>query len=393
MLKQNHRAWVEIDLAAVKHNVRQLKQLLAPSTELMAVVKADAYGHGCIGVSQAALEAGATWLGVATIPEGIQLRNAGITAPIVILGATNSSDEIGTIAEYRLQPTICNPKQALVFHEVLLEKSAAKLLEKLPVHLSIDTGMSRLGTNWQSAVEFVRLVQSLPQLEIASVYSHLATADDRDQSILRLQQQRFEQVIADLKVAGIDPPRLHLCNSAGMLTDRQLHYDLVRPGLALYGLYPAPHLRTSVDLRPVMQVKARITQVKSIEAGTGVSYGHSFHAAQDMRIATVAIGYADGIPRGLSNQISVALHGKIIPQIGTITMDQTLIDVSAVPDAEVGDVVTFLGHAELSPDLNVDKWAEILGTISWEILCGFKHRLPRICINQPDLVSYQAISK
>jgi alanine racemase len=380
MLKQNHRAWVEIDLTAVKHNVRQLKQLLAPSTELMAVVKADAYGHGCVGVSQAALEAGAAWLGVATIPEGIQLRNAGITSPIVILGATNSLDEIRAIAEYRLQPTICNPKQALVFHEILAEKIAPKLL----VHLKIDTGMSRLGTDWQEAIEFVKLVHGLPQLEIDSVYSHLATADESDQTILRLQQQRFERVVDQLHKAGIYPPRLHLCNSAGMLVDRQLHYDLVRPGLCLYGLYPATHLREFVDLRPVMQLKARITQVKAIASGTGVSYGYSFVADRDMRIATVAIGYADGVSRGLSNQISVLVGDRKVAQIGTITMDQTLIDVTDVPEASVGDVVTFLGKGDR--DLSVDRWAQILGTISWEILCGFKHRLPRICITQPDLV-------
>ncbi|AFY70822.1 Alanine racemase [Thalassoporum mexicanum PCC 7367] len=378
MLKQNHRAWVEINLSAVEHNVRQLKKILAPQTEVMAVVKADAYGHGAVGVGQVALQGGASWLGVATIPEGIQLRNAGITAPIVILGATNTPAEIKAIAEHRLQPTICNPKQALVFHETLLG-----LNQVVPVHLKIDTGMSRLGVNWQQAREFVQLVQSLPQLLISSVYSHLATADEQDQTVMRSQQQRFEQVIETLKAAHIHPPHIHMCNTAGMLTSSKMHYDLVRPGLGLYGLYPAPHLRGIVNLKPAMQVKARISQIKEIAAGTGVSYGYSFITPQEMKLATVAIGYADGVPRGLSNRISVSLHQKQVAQVGTITMDQCLIDITHVPEAQVGDEVTFLGNGD---NASADHWAELLGTISWEILCGFKHRLPRITVMQPDLV-------
>ncbi len=372
MLKQNHRAWLEVDLSAIKHNVQQLKSMLTSPTELMAIVKADAYGHGAIDVSQTAIEAGASWLGVATIPEGIQLRRAGITASIVILGATNSVDEIKAIAEYRLQPTICNPKQALIYHEVL-----SSMGEQISVHLKIDTGMSRLGVNWQEAIAFVKLVQHLPNLEILSVYSHFATADDRDRTFMQLQAQRFAEVITGIRAEGIDPPYMHICNTAAMLGDRQMHYDIVRTGLGIYGLYPAPHLKNIVDLIPALTVKARITQVKAITAGTSVSYGRSFIAPNNMQIATVAIGYADGIPRGLSNRIRVAVNGQKVAQIGTITMDQCAIDVTHVPNVHVGDVVTFLGD---DSENTADDWANLLGTISWEILCGFKHRLPRINI-------------
>jgi alanine racemase len=385
MLKQNHRAWVEIDLSAIKHNVSQLKRLLSPQTELMAIVKADAYGHGAIGVSQAALQAGASWLGVATIPEGIQLRNAGITAPIAILGATNSVDEVRAIAEYRLQPTICTPKQALVFHEVL-----QGIDSHIGIHLKIDTGMSRLGTDWRSATEFVQLVTSLPELEIESVYSHLATADDLDRTILNAQKHRFTTVIKALQDVGIYPRRLHLANTAGMLSDPDLHYDIVRPGLGIYGLYPSPHLKDEIELRPAMQVKARISQVKEIDAGTGISYGYSFIAPVDMKIATVAIGYADGVPRGLSNRIKVAVHGQTVAQVGTITMDQCLIDVTHVPGVAVGDPVTILGKEERT---TADDWARALSTISWEILCGFKHRLPRLYVTQSEPASYVARSR
>ncbi len=380
MLKRNHRAWVEVDLAATERNTRQLLRLLRPGTALMAVVKADAYGHGAVGVSQAVLRAGATCLGVATIPEGVQLREAGITAPIAILGATHSTDEISTIAEYRLQPTLCSPKHVLVFSEAMAARG-----ECLPVHLKIDTGMTRLGVSWTEALEFVRLAYSQPSLQVASLYSHLATADEIDRTVLDLQHARFQEAIAAIRHAGLPLPKLHLCNTAGLLVDPALHYDMVRVGLGLHGFYPAPHLkaqwRDRLSLRPAMAVKARITQIKEIPAGTGISYGYSFIAPTAMRVATVAIGYADGVPRGLSNRIRVGLHGREIPQVGTITMDQCLIDVSGIPEAAVGDVVTFLGAA---CGQTAEDWANLLGTISWEILCGFKHRLPRLA---PDRVA------
>lgn len=378
-LMRRERAWVEIDLAAIAHNVRQIRHLLAPQTALMAIVKADAYGHGATLVAQTALAAGANWLGVATIPEGVELRAAGISAPILILGAVNTAEQVRAIAHWQLQPTLCNPRQALVFSAALAELSDSL---PLPVHLKLDTGMSRLGTDWQDAAAFAQLVQRLPNLKLASVYSHLATADDVDTTIMWQQQQRFTAAIAQIQAAGIDPPQLHLANSAATLSDSALHYDLVRVGLALYGLYPAEHLSTSLDLRPALQVKARITQVKTIPAGAGVSYGHHYRAPQTLRLAIVGIGYADGVPRQLSNQIQVLIRGQQIPQIGTITMDQTMLDVSSLPDLQEGEVVTFLGQ-DGQHAIAADDWAKTLGTISWEILCGFKHRLPRIAVGQP----------
>ncbi|MDX2243739.1 MAG: alanine racemase [Leptolyngbyaceae cyanobacterium bins.302] len=373
---RQERAWVEIDLDALAHNVRQVKRLLAPRTNLMAVVKADAYGHGAVTVAQEVLQAGATWLGVATIPEGIELREAGIEAPILLLGATNTPEQIRAIAHWNLQPTLCTPKQALVFAETMATRVNAA---PLPVHLKLDTGMSRLGTSWKAATEFAQLVHRLPQLSIASIYSHLATAESLDRTIVHQQQQRFEQAISEIRQAGITPPRLHLANSAGTLTDPALHYDLVRVGLALYGLYPATHLKSVLSLKPVLQVKARITQVKTIEAGTGVSYGHRFVADRAMQIAVVAIGYADGIPRNLSNQMQVLIQGQPVPQIGAITMDQIMLDVSRVPHLQEGDVVTLLGQ-DGKQTISADDWANSLNTISWEILCSFKHRLPRVAI-------------
>ncbi|HIK31028.1 MAG TPA: alanine racemase [Oscillatoriales cyanobacterium M59_W2019_021] len=366
------RAWVEIDRSALAANIRQIKTRLSPQTALMAVVKADAYGHGAITVSQTVLEAGAEWLGVATLPEGIELRKAGISAPILILGATYTPEQVRALVHWKLQPTICTPKQALVFAEVLTEFE-----ESLPVHLKIDTGMSRLGTPWQEAIEFVRMVAGLSQFKIASVYSHFATADDRDSTVMNQQNDRFKRVLSQIADAGISIPRLHIANSAATLADSNLHYDMVRVGLAVYGLYPAEHLRGAIDLRPVLQVKARVTQVKTIPTGTGVSYGYKFIADRPTRIAIVGIGYADGVPRNLSDRLKVILRDRLVPQIGAITMDQLILDVSTIPDVEVGEVVTLLG-TQGNQHIWADDWATTLGTISWEILCGFKHRLPRI---------------
>ncbi|MGD1930265.1 MAG: alanine racemase [Leptolyngbyaceae cyanobacterium] len=367
------RAWVEIDLGALQHNVQQLRQHLGPKAALMAVVKADAYGHGAIAVAQTALSSGASWLGVATVPEGVELREAGIDAPILIMGAVNSAEEVGAIARWQLQPTLVSPKQALIFSAALGQRSGSPL----PVHLKIDTGMSRLGLHWSQAPEFVQFVQRLPHLQIASVYSHLATADDPDPTILRQQHQRYETAITQIAAQKLVQPQQHLANSAATLGYPDLHYDLVRVGLALYGLYPAPHLQPTLPLKPVMQVKARITHLKTIQPGTGVSYGHSFVATQPMQIAVVGIGYADGVPRALSNQMSVLVQGQRVAQIGAITMDQLMIDVTQVPHLQEGSVVTLLGR-EGAETLTADQWATLTGTISWEILCSFKHRLPRI---------------
>jgi alanine racemase len=390
---QRERAWIEIDLGALAHNVRQIKKILSPQTALMTVVKADAYGHGAVAIARTVLQQGASWLGVATIPEGIELREAGINAPILLLGATNTADQVRAIAQWRLQPTICTPKQALVFSEALGSSERSGRLP-LSVHLKVDTGMSRLGMCWLEAAKFAQLVQGLPNLHIASVYSHLATADSEDSTIMRLQHQRFEAAIGQLRAIGIVPPRLHLANSAATLisanrasanrASANLHYDMVRTGLATYGLYPAPHLREAIALKPVMQVKARVTQVKPIQMGTGVSYGYKYIADRDILMAVIGIGYADGIPRNLSNQMTVLVRGQHVPQIGAITMDQLMLDVSAIPDLQEGEIVTLLGQ-DGKHQITADDWAKTLDTISWEILCSFKHRLPRVAVEQTIL--------
>lgn len=375
LLVNRQRAWVEVDLNALAHNVRTLKAWLTPPTKLMAVVKADAYGHGAVTVAQTALSHGADSLAIATLAEGVELRQAGITAPILILGAINSIEDVKAVVAWELEATICNTQQAEIFNHTL-----ARLGKSLEVHLKLDTGMSRLGTNWQYAVAFVSLVASLPNLKIASVYSHFSTADESDRTIMDLQHQRFQEAISQLQGAGLNPPQVHLANSAATLGDRSSHYDMVRVGLALYGLYPATHFSQILDLKPVLQVKAKITQVKTIPPGEGVSYGRKFVTQSDTKIAVVGIGYADGVPRNLSNQLQAIVGGQLAPQIGAITMDQLMLRVDHLPAVKSGDIVTLIGqHHNLK--ITADDWANQLNTISWEILCGFKHRLPRIFIN------------
>jgi alanine racemase len=366
------RAWIEVDVAAFRHNLKALQAQLSPQTKLMAVIKADAYGHGAVWVSRVAQQCGVQAFGVATVLEGIQLRQAGIQQPILILGAVQSRGQIEAMVHWQLEPTLCTPEQAQLFSQALSQS--------LPVHLKIDTGMSRLGQPWHSAVSFVQQVQRLPHLSIASIYSHLATADAPDPSFMKIQQARFEQVIEGLAFEADQRPMFHLANSAATLFHPAFHYDQVRVGLALYGIYPGPQFQDSIDLQPVMQVKARITHLKDLPEGVGVSYSHSFTTTRPTRMAVVGIGYADGVPRPLSNRMRVLVQGQYIPQIGTITMDQLMIDVTDVPTVQIGEVVTLLGRDHDSIIL-ADEWAQQLGTIPYEIVCGFQQRLTRIEIN------------
>lgn len=369
------RAWVEIDLTALGDNVQQLCAHLAPGAMFMAVVKADAYGHGAMPVAEVLVRLGVQRLAVATTQEGIALRQGGIHVPILVLGAIYTPAEIEAIAHHHLEPTLCTPHQAALFAQTL-----TPLGTTLPVHLNIDTGMSRLGTRWTDALSLVQAVHELPSLHLASVYSHFATADDPDPTFMAIQRDRFEAVLTELRRHGFHPPMVHLANSAGTLGDRALHYDGVRIGLSLYGLYPAPHLRPILPLRPVLAVKARITQVKAIPPHTGVSYGHRYVSDRPLRLAVVSIGYADGVPRLLTHKMQVLIRGQRVPQIGSITMDQLMVDVTELPDVQPGDCVTLLGQ-DGSEQITADDWADAIGTISWEILCGFKPRLPRVYLN------------
>ncbi len=363
------RAWIEIDTEAIAHNIRALQSCLKPGTDLLAVVKADAYGHGAVKVATLAEQLGVKFFGVATVPEGIELRQAGIRASILVMGAVQSRAQIEAIAQWHLEPTLCNPAQAQCFSEAL---SAP-----LSVHLKLDTGMSRLGYPWEQCTDFMQQVMALPHLHIASLYSHLATADDPDPGFMKEQQARFEEAVGRSREAGVPIPPLHLANSAGTLFSPAMHYDQVRVGLSLYGIYPGSQFESAIDLKPAMQVRARIAQIRHLPAGVGISYGHRFVTSNSCRVAVVSIGYADGVPRSLSNRMQVLVQRQRVPQLGTITMDQIIVDVTTVPNAAVGDSVTLLGQ-DGDRVILAEEWSQLLDTIPYEIVCGFQQRLPRI---------------
>ncbi|NJK63896.1 MAG: alanine racemase [Synechococcaceae cyanobacterium SM2_3_1] len=367
-LLDRSRAWVELDLSALRHNIHSLKRLLPPQMALWAVVKANAYGHGAQLVAAEAVTAGAAGFCVATLAEGVELREAGITIPILILGALNTRLEIQEAQRYQLEVTLTHLDQIPLLLQIAREQA-----QPLPLHMNVDTGMTRLGIPWQQAATVWADLGQLAEFDCRSLYSHFATADEPDHPQIQQQQQRFQQVLQTLQTQGVALPALHMDNSAATLLGSQQQVQRVRVGLAMYGLAPAPHLAGKISLRPLLSVKARITHLQSVPEGTGVSYGHHYVTPRPTRLATVAIGYADGIPRRLSNWLQGLLHGQKIQQVGMITMDQCMWDVTKVSDVQVGDVVELLGG-----DLTVQQWADYLGTIPYEVLCGLSARLPRV---------------
>lgn len=329
------------------------------------MVKANAYGHGATLMAREVIAAGVAGLCVATLLEGIELREAGIQAPILILGPINTLKELEVALDWDLELSLTRVEQIDLYSQVSSSS-------RIPIHMNVDTGMTRLGVPWQDAAQVWQRLLSLSQIDCRSLYSHLATADEEDLSVLNTQQVRFSYVLNTLQEKGIPLPVLHLDNSAGCLAHRDGHYQLVRLGLMLYGILPAAHL-VQVSVEPVLGVQARVTHLQAIVSGTGVSYGHRYIAPGSRRIATVSIGYADGIPRRLSGWLQGQVRGKRIQQVGTITMDHCMWDVTEVEDIAVGDVVQLIGAG-----LSVQDWADQLGTISYEILCGFSPRLPRV---------------
>lgn len=374
------RAWVEVDLDAVALNTRQLNRLLSPQTQLMAVVKADGYGHGAVAVAREVVRNGARWLGVATVSEAIELRDAGIDEPILIFGAVRDRHEVRQLVHYRLCPTICD-----VDHGRDVSDKLGDLEKPLEVHLKLDTGMSRLGTLASNATRFWQAITLCRQLTVSGIYSHLATAECLDESTTQQQYNRFTAALNSLPSANRSVI-IHLANSAALLRFPRTHFDLVRVGLAIYGLSPMPPSLAEVSLYPVLQVKARVTQVKDVEQGAGISYGHQFRAPQGMRVGTIAIGYADGVSRSLSDQIEVLVNGIRARQVGAITMDQLMIDVTEIPSVRPGDIVTLIGR-DKSEQIKAEEWARASGTIVWEVLCGFKNRLPRVTMRDPQMIA------
>ncbi len=369
------RAWVEVCEAAVQANARSLGRSLAAGCSLMAVVKADGYGHGAVPVARSAAAGGASCFGVATLQEGVELRQAGLDQPVLVLGNLSHPDELRACLHWQLMPTLSGMREAL-----LCQNLASGSGRQMVAHLKLDTGMTRLGAPWQEGPRLLEALAGLDALQLGGIYSHLADADAPGTGLDPLtsqQQQRFEEVLSGLQRQGLDPGCRHLANSAGTLRSAGLHYDLVRVGLALYGHSPAAHLAGAIPLEAAMTLHARVSLIREVGAGVGVSYGHRFHTSRPSRLAVVGIGYADGVPRLLSNRLQVLFQGQRLQQVGAITMDQMVLDATDLPQLEAGSVVTLLGE-DCGELIDPQAWSEPIGTIPWEILCGFKHRLPRL---------------
>ncbi|MCD8181325.1 MAG: alanine racemase [Firmicutes bacterium] len=367
------RTWAEVDLDAIAHNIKEIRRITNPASKIMAVVKADAYGHGFLEVTKTLLENGADCLAVAVLQEGKQLRSRGVTVPILILGASGE-ETVEDLINFDITPSVFTYEFAKA-----LSYAAEKKEKVTKIHIKIDTGMSRIGFlaggDNDEIVEEILKISRLPYIEIEGIFSHLATSDEYDSAYTFLQYERFTDVCEGLEERGLHIPVKHICNSAGIMMYPQMHLDMVRPGIILYGMYPSDEVdKSRLDLIPAMTLKSTVTHVKEVEAGRGVSYGKEYITDRKTKIATVPIGYADGYLRGLAKQGKMIVNGVRVPIIGRICMDQCMIDVTNVHNIDKGDEVIIFGREGVTID-DLAKW---LDTINYEISCVIGKRIPRI---------------
>jgi alanine racemase len=373
----------EIDLKAIAHNIKELRRITHPDARLMGVVKANAYGHGAIEVARCALQNGAEVLGVARIEEGRQIREAGIEVPILIFGYT-LPELMTDLLEYELTQTVYTYAAAQV-----LSQTATALKKKIKIHLKIDTGMGRLGLlpqNFQidnsvaitDAIEETLAIAGLDGLELEGIFTHFATADSADKTYADDQLDLFMDFLNRLRKAGVEPPVRHAANSAALIDMPQSHLDMVRPGIASYGLYPSDEVnKKHVFLKPAMALKARIIHLKKVPAGFKVSYGSTHVTPKATTIATIPIGYADGLNRLLSSSGRMLVHGQRAPIIGRVCMDLTMLDVGHIDNVQMGDAVVIFGQ-QGGDAITIDEIASALNTINYEIVSTITARVPRV---------------
>jgi alanine racemase len=372
--EQKYRSWVEVDLDNFISNLKEIKRLIGPQVDFMQAVKADAYGHGAIEISNIALKNGAKMLGVANADEGVQLRISGIAAPIVILGPSTAA-EIEQIIKYNLTPSVSDADFAKKLHKTL-EKSG----HKLPVHIEVDTGMGRGGTMHSEALKLIQEISKLPNIELTGIFSHFAASEVmlpyNDQ-----QWQLFSDLLADLQRWGINIPIRHIDNSGAILNYPEFKLNMVRPGLMTYGIYPSVETQSKAKLAPVMSFKTSVVLLKDFPEGYGIGYGSAYVTQKQTRIATIPVGYGDGYAFILSNQGEALIRGKRAPVVGRISMDMCTIDVTHIPDCVVGDEVVLLGK-QGKEYISANEIAAKAKTISYEVLCALGKRAPRIFLRK-----------
>jgi alanine racemase len=366
----SHTTAAEVDLGALAYNYRQLRQLIPPAVKVLAVVKADAYGHGAVPVSKKLEELNTDFLGVATVREGLELRNGGITKPILVLSGIYE-EEVEEVIAYRLTPMIYRLGIAAA-----LSAAATKRGRKIPVHIKVDTGMGRIGVLAEEAPVFVGRVRQLENLVIEGIASHFATANEEDATFAAEQLERFSRTIEEVKRLDIDPPFCHIANSAALVNLPAAHFTMVRPGIMLYGSYPSLALKARISLRHAMSWKSCIADLKKVPAGYPISYGRTFVTQRPSCIAAIPVGYADGYNRLLSNRGEVLIRGRRAPVVGRVCMDWTMVDVTAIPGVEVGDEVVLMG-SQSGEEITPEEIGEWIGTISYEVLCSIGKRVQR----------------
>jgi alanine racemase len=377
--------WAEVDLSAIAHNVRELLRRTRPQAKLMAVVKANGYGHGAVEVARTALENGAEWLGVARLAEAVDLRKAGLDAPILVFGYTPPADA-GRLLDFDLRQSVYALEAAQAY-----SAAAAAAGGRIRTHVKVDTGMGRLGlvpaalagqgpgnAVGDDLIRTATAIARLPGISAEGIFTHFAASDSADLSSAKRQLALFSEVLSALRARGLEFEVRHAANSAAVIALPEAHFDLVRPGIALYGLMPSDKVDlTGISLKPAMALKARIIHLKAVPAGTCISYGMTYRTPRPTVIATVPAGYADGFRRQFSSKGEMLVRGLRVPVVGRVCMDLTMIDVGAVPGAAIGDEVVLFGR-QGGESISADDLARELGTINYEIVCDVTARVPRV---------------
>lgn len=362
--------YAEINLANISYNVKQFRRFLSPASRLMAVVKANGYGHGAVEVARTALAAGADWLSVALVEEGIQLRQAGLAAPILLLGAT-PPESYSALFQYRLTPGVVN-SQTLDG----LEREAIRQRKRIGIHVKVDTGMGRLGGVGEEGLALAQRAVNSQWLDLQGIFTHFAAADAADIDYTYRQLDKFNSLVETIK-GEKQEIIAHCANSAATIRLPETHMDMVRIGISLYGYYPSSHVQKRIKLRPAMSFITQIAHVKNVPKGTPISYGCTFVTSRASRIATLPVGYADGYWRLLSGQGAILVRGQRVPLVGRVCMDYCMADVTDVGEVEIGDPVVLYGR-QGEKEITVDEVANWVGTINYEVTCAVSSRVPRI---------------
>ena len=376
----------QVDLGAIARNFDQVKAHVGRNVGIIAIVKADAYGHGAIPVARALEPRGAAMFGVAIAEEALELRDAGIAAPILVLGQVLPG-QVRPLVEQDVRLTVSD----LALAEVI-STAARRAGVTARLHVKVDTGMSRLGVLEADAVDTVKRIAAFDRLEIEGLYTHFSSAAERDRSFTLLQLDAFRAILDELRASGLTIPIAHAANSAATLTLRESHFDMVRSGLALYGLLPDPGLECPVDLRPALTLKTSVVLVRDLPAGRSVSYGRTFRTTRPTRAAVLTLGYNDGYTRRLSNRGRVRIRGRLCPVLGRICMDQCVVDVSHVPGVTAGDEV-LVYEADRRSQLCIERVAEKAETVPHEILCLIGRRVPRLYVDSANVVDLDACTR